>query len=89
MVMKVSQEGLSDFIDMVITAGYEGDDDEHRLDAQIIVGNGCYNYSSGSHNQHFQGGLFELRCSGGYKMRSRRSVAPYWWRLLPAWRNCA
>jgi hypothetical protein len=51
--------------------GGMGDDDEHRLNAQIIEGTGCSNHSSGSHHQHFQGGLFEIWCSGVYKMRSR------------------
>ena len=37
-----------------------GDDDERRLDAQIFVGTGFSNHSSGSHDQHFQGGLFEI-----------------------------
>ena len=37
-----------------------GVDDEYRLDTQIIVGTGCSNHSFGSHDQNFQGGLFEL-----------------------------
>jgi hypothetical protein len=50
---------------MVITAGQvEGmiggmGDDEYRLDAQIIVGTGGSSHSLGSHDQQFQGGLFE------------------------------
>ena len=45
MILKVSQEGLSDLSVTIITAGrVQGmiggmrDDDEYRLDAQIIVG---------------------------------------------------
>jgi hypothetical protein len=51
---------------MLITAGQVegmiggmGDDDEYRLDAQIIVGTGGSCHSLGSHDQQFQGGLFE------------------------------
>ena len=40
--------------------GMGDDDDERRLDAQILVGTGFSNHSSGSHDQHFQGGLFEI-----------------------------
>ena len=75
----MSQGGLPDLSVTVITAGQVeegmiggmGDDDEYRLDAQIIVGTGGSSHSLGSHDQQFQGGLLDLWCSGVYKMRSR------------------
>jgi hypothetical protein len=36
------------------------DDDERRLDEQILIGTEFSNHSSGSHDQQFQGGLFEI-----------------------------
>jgi hypothetical protein len=70
MILQVSQGGLSDFSVMVITAGVEGIIGGMGMmiwwaqaGLQIKVGTGSSYRSLGSHDQHFQGGLFEQWCS--------------------------